>query len=826
MKHCTHCGIELSGDALFCLKCGQSQVAAGEDTVLGTVVAERYLVKARVGSGSSGTVYDVRHVTLQQRMALKLLHHHLCQDPVAVERFRREATTVTHLDHPHIIGVRDFGTAEDGRLFLAMEFLEGRTLAEVLKEDAPLTVPRTLDIVAQVVDALGEAHQSGYVHRDLRPRNLFLTTRRGRSDFVKVMDFGLAKLMLHELEPGQATVGISFGDPAYLSPEQASGETADRRTDVYALGVIVYEMLTGVPPLVGDDVFATINMHLRVRPEPPSQKRRSLPKAFDAPILKALAKKAAERFETVEAFQDAMVQAAASTTAPGLGISSGKKRRDQTEPAIPSKIRESGELPATDPLDPNKTALGLGPVVSLPPTASGVSSKAGSGQLGKEHAASVKPEALSSHGSADPPQSSVKEEVDPKPASAADRLEPASAAQSSLRPLLAERPDGSGPHPVLGGAKGKDGAKGRDGARGSKDSSLGDGAAVVDGEKAGDGGSAGDPIRVGDRAADSADPTDGPTGLGAPARADAEVPDPTMSQMWYSAGEAEAAEAMAEYEEHLREAGDRQADLTEPVLFTAGGVGEVHVGRSRATLALVFLAVALAAVVVVVVLLSRHSRSPGDRPGGKSPDGLTQDPSGSKAADAWIPDGSIGAAPDAGSKARRDARAVIVVDMAVQIDAPEPGRARPPGPRPVGRPMADPGRIPGRPEPAMSKGSEAGEAVAAGRRALARGDTTGAQLEFQRALTLQPGHPQALAGLGEVDFEVGQYARAASRLRAAVRGMPSSVKTWVLLGNAQFRSGRYKEARDAFRTALRLSPGHAEAKRNLELVERRLGSGP
>ncbi len=772
MKPCNHCQTELADDALFCLKCGQSQVTDDDDTLLGQVVADRYLIKRRIGSGSSGTVYEARHITLQQRMAVKFLHHHLCQDDVAVERFRREATTVAHLDNPHLIQVRDFGVSDDGRLYLAMEFLEGKTLADLLAESSPLSIPQTLDLLNQTADALTAAHEAGYVHRDLRPANLFLTRRGAREEFVKVMDFGLSKLILHELEPGQATVGMSFGDPTYLSPEQAAGEAADRRADVYALGVMAFEMLTGAPPFRGDDVFATINMHLRVRPEAPSRRNHALPFAFDAPILKALAKKREDRFESVNALCDALGQAAASTTRPGLGSSSsGKRRRDQTMPSVPTAIRKSAEMATVDvPDDPNTTRLGLGSE-PVPPALAKAAAKPQASEAPQAPAIEPAPAPVPAPTQEKPPAlADTVAAPATEPAASAPPPVVGGAAATTPAPLP-ERPEGSGPHPI---------------------------------------------------------PPEGRSGVTTPAHPDEEAPDPTMSQMWYAEGEAEAAEAMAEYEEFRQEevkAGRGKnlpavtpETITDPVIRHAGAsTTSISLPRSGArTLAYAAIGVVVVVVIVVAVLLSRRDRRQGASSTGKdamaqmdaTDPGQRPEPRRIASADG----GTATPAPDGG--------VVTVVDMAVRIDAPGPRRAH------VGPRRHGPSRHSGmRPEPERPppRKAEAAEAVASGRRALARGDTGTARLEFQRALTVRPGYPAALAGLGEVYFEMGRYAAAAAKLRAAVRGLPSSVRTWVLLGNAYFRSGRYASARTAYKTALRLRPGHAEATRNLKLVQQRLG---
>jgi eukaryotic-like serine/threonine-protein kinase len=215
-KRCTRCGGEFPDEALFCPLCGEPQARSAEDPLLGKVLADRYLLLARIGQGSSGTVYRAEHTTLRRKAAVKILHHQLCSDDNAIERFRREATTVAAIDNQHILEVLDFGRAEDGRLYFAMELLEGETLAEVIAREQRLAYERIVDILDQVGEALIEAHGMGYVHRDLRPRNIFLSRKHGRDDFVKLLDFGLAKLIRPDAEAAQTQLGMTFGDPRYM----------------------------------------------------------------------------------------------------------------------------------------------------------------------------------------------------------------------------------------------------------------------------------------------------------------------------------------------------------------------------------------------------------------------------------------------------------------------------------------------------------------------------------------------------------------------------------------------------------------------------------
>jgi serine/threonine protein kinase len=304
---CTKCGSENPKEALFCTACGHALHHEQNDPLIGQTIGGRYYLVERIGQGAAGTIYRSEHTTLRRRMALKLLHQQLAQNEDAVERFRREAITVCEIDNDHIPQVFDFGRAEDGRLFFAMEFLDGAPLSTVLEQEGRLTPERTADILSQIGDGLMEAHTLGYIHRDLRPRSIFLTRRRGRADFVKILDFGLAKLVQPDLTDAQRTaMGMTYGDPRYMAPEQARGEVADRRADIYSLGVLGYEMVCGEPPFKGTGTFDILSKLLEAPVPRLRDKRPDCPPWLESVIRTALAKKPAERFQTVAQFLDAM----------------------------------------------------------------------------------------------------------------------------------------------------------------------------------------------------------------------------------------------------------------------------------------------------------------------------------------------------------------------------------------------------------------------------------------------------------------------------------------------------------------------------------------
>lgn len=314
---------------MFCPACGtpRSRDNSG-DPLIGAVLGERFLVLDRIGHGASGTIYRGEHVTLHRRVAIKVLHHELSRDELAMERFRREATTVSEIDNEHIVEIHDFGRTPDGRLYLAMELLEGEALQDVLKREKQLPVDQVVEILIQLGEALMEAHAMGYVHRDLRPRNIYLVSRRGRN-FVKLLDFGLAKLVETDGDAEATSLGMTFGDPKYMSPEQARGSQVDRRADIYSLGCIVYEMLTGRAPFASGKVFDILTQQVDSMPPAPRVRRSDIPVWLDTAIMHMLSKRPDDRFVTVYRMVEALRQGLES----GRAMSEERvRRRDSASP--------------------------------------------------------------------------------------------------------------------------------------------------------------------------------------------------------------------------------------------------------------------------------------------------------------------------------------------------------------------------------------------------------------------------------------------------------------------------------------------------------------
>ncbi len=270
MKVCPKCAAECSDETKFCSHCGESVEAVestkDSGTLTGKVIAGNFRLADTIGSGAMGAIYKAEQISLGKTVAIKLLHRHLLSDPTLSRRFHREARAASRLNHPNAINIIDFGQAENGALFIAMEFVDGRDLAETLFADYPMSYDRVFKVLKQVCLALDEAHAASIIHRDLKPENIMLEDRRTEKDFVKVLDFGIAKIQdatTDEDSGGWQTVaGVVCGTPEYMAPEQARGEKLDARCDLYSLGVILYQMLTNEMPYTGDSPIAVVTQHL------------------------------------------------------------------------------------------------------------------------------------------------------------------------------------------------------------------------------------------------------------------------------------------------------------------------------------------------------------------------------------------------------------------------------------------------------------------------------------------------------------------------------------------------------------------------------------
>jgi tRNA A-37 threonylcarbamoyl transferase component Bud32 len=262
----------------------------------GQVIGERYRVVDKLAEGGMGEVYKGEHIELGKTVAIKVMRRELSNDPEFAERFKREAIAATRIGHPNIVDVADFGQTVDGRFYFVMEFLAGKTLTDVLRESGALPAPRALGIMLQMCRALEAAHQLGIVHRDLKPENVMLLDRGGQPDFVKVVDFGVAKVA-DPSRTGRTSVGLVVGTPQYMSPEQASGLALDARTDIYSAGLMLYEMLAGLPPFVAETPSLIMAAHITREAPPlaPAPNAGDVPESLRGLVMKMLSKAPAGR---------------------------------------------------------------------------------------------------------------------------------------------------------------------------------------------------------------------------------------------------------------------------------------------------------------------------------------------------------------------------------------------------------------------------------------------------------------------------------------------------------------------------------------------------
>ena len=305
---CQHPNID---GARFCANCGAlmpTQAEAGADPMIGQLIGGRYRIIGVLGEGGMGIVYvgEQQMGSTVRKVAVKTLHPHLSKDPAVLARFHRECGTVAQLEHPNTIKFYDFGSTADGTLYIAMEFVAGHPLADVLQK-GPLSPERTIKIMRQICGALDEAHMQGIIHRDLKPENIILTDRAGETDFVKVLDFGIAARTESadaQKEQKLTQQGMVLGTPPYMSPEQFTGKALDLRSDIYSLGVMTYEMLAGRLPFDADTPWQWATQHMTVQPIPfeVSAPAKNIPDGMRKAILRALSKDKEDRQPTAREF--------------------------------------------------------------------------------------------------------------------------------------------------------------------------------------------------------------------------------------------------------------------------------------------------------------------------------------------------------------------------------------------------------------------------------------------------------------------------------------------------------------------------------------------
>jgi eukaryotic-like serine/threonine-protein kinase len=339
---------------------------------VGRNVADQFQIVERIGAGGMGAVYRAEQPEMNRSVAIKILHPKYLSRQDLVSRFRREARAMSHLSHPNTARVFLYGQLDDGACYFVMEHLVGRNLAQEVRASGPMSPERAIPIMVQVCGALEEAHRAGIIHRDLKPENIFLTAQGGIEDFPKVLDFGLAKVTEKQMRPGSMMLtreGMVFGTPEFMSPEQAQGSPLDARTDLYSLGVILYELLTGKLPFDAKHSMEFIKHQVSTPPIPVSDRVPGLTfsRSLESVIEKALSKDPNRRFasaaEMGEALEAALDVGSASTRAQGGHAARVDRLSDA--PTDPRGHSERPQLPERALPPAAWIVLGLGVVLCL-----------------------------------------------------------------------------------------------------------------------------------------------------------------------------------------------------------------------------------------------------------------------------------------------------------------------------------------------------------------------------------------------------------------------------------------------------------------------------
>jgi serine/threonine-protein kinase len=296
---------------------GQTTLTAA-DPFVGRTLDEKYIVEERLGAGGMGAVYRARHLSMDRPVAIKFLHQRFVEDEAARSRFQTEARAAVKLRHANAVSVTDFGQTAEGCIYIVMELLEGRTLRETLSREAPLETARAISLMLQTSAAVAAAHEAGIIHRDLKPSNILVTQSADQPAVVKVLDFGIATFTPDDDDEVITTLNHTnpvIGTPRYMSPEQYNGNELTPATDVYSLGVILYEMLAGMAPFTGSTPAEIADKHANDQPHAPREIVAAIPEDIERIVLKALEKQPADRFANAAEFHQDLL-----ATAERLGL--------------------------------------------------------------------------------------------------------------------------------------------------------------------------------------------------------------------------------------------------------------------------------------------------------------------------------------------------------------------------------------------------------------------------------------------------------------------------------------------------------------------------
>ncbi len=356
MKTCPVCGSEWSDDTRFCPKDGSTLRAAEGADLIGSIIADRYHIEKKLGEGGMGAVYLGEHVKMGRKSAIKVMSQSMASDPDAIARFNREAANAARINHPNVCAIYDFGETDDGTIYLAMEFIEGESLNDLLKREGALTLDRAADILQQTGQALQAAHDLGIVHRDLKPDNIMLSATRDGADVVKVVDFGIAKAMSGEEGQKVTKTGLVVGTPEYMSPEQLSGDVLDGRSDIYSLALVFFRTVTGVLPFQAETSQETMIKRLT---DDPLKLVEVAPDAGWPPRLqgvmdRALERMPADRYESAALFAKDVSDAVLGTGRAAVGVDTDAATQVMgaggvTDQMVPTRVSGHPEATAQRP---------------------------------------------------------------------------------------------------------------------------------------------------------------------------------------------------------------------------------------------------------------------------------------------------------------------------------------------------------------------------------------------------------------------------------------------------------------------------------------------
>jgi len=722
----------------------------------------RYRIITRLGAGAMGAVYQAEHVDLEKRVALKTLLAASARDPKAIERFRQEARAASKIGNAFICDVTDFGALPDGQVFFVMEYIDGPSLRHVLETEKSLAAARAIPILRQVCKALGAAHEKGIIHLDVKPDNVMLATRGRRGGMVKVVDFGIAGLISAEPAPdGMAPEERVVGTPDYLPPERIRGKGYDHRSDIYSLGAMAYEMLTGSCPFWDEDLMTTLSKHVTDKPLPLRQRAPELkiPAELETVVLQMLEKNPAERPQSMAVVEAMLCEAQIAA-------------RIQTEwddlelPAVDEEWQKklADRMPSPRSRRLRRLAFGLGlaaavglglalyfglrrPVVAYTPVYVEITKT--------DEPETVAPWlrkagiAAGAEKFVEPPNDSALHYIEQAEAEA-KKLETTSGGASSLRRLYGNQ------FRSLGNAL--------------LDANLSDLAAVRyrealrflpgDAELRAKVGLAEEPRAAGE--------TENARAASAGRRAAEDATRTAAADLFQAVSKGQFSQArvlLARLLEADKE-GQHTARLADEFRKRAQVLWD---GGKRDQARLYY---------QIVSELDAKDQVARDRASSKDED---------KAA----------AVPEAEGEAAQAAKGAKKKGGGSSESPFEPSTPR---------------------DRALSA-----KAAAEGARALARGDLVGAQMGFDRAVHADPTNPDALAGLAEVAFENARYTDALDYGRRAVRLQPKTPRCHIVVGDAYFKLLRYDEALAAYQRALALSPSDSGTKARIERVKARLG---